>query len=287
MKIIKEYLSEDKEVTLTGYIQDPSKEMASVAIKPAMLVLPGGAYLFLSDREAEPIALAYAARGFQTFVLRYSVGARARGGKPLAEASAAIGLIRKNAAEWHVAPDQVFTCGFSAGGHLSAWVGLCGEHKPNGMILCYAATEIYSTDRDLELRGRGEPNRIMDALLGPGYKEADAEALNLSNHVDGGSIPMFSWGTAEDALVRAPGLLRFAQAYAAAGRPFEFHMYQYGEHGLALSNHITANGRKSYTDQVAEGWLDLSVNWIRRNFGEPEIVDKPYEAVPGLNKDDK
>ena len=81
MKIVRHNLSPDGRVYLTGYIQEPSKELKDVANKPAVLVLPGGAYIFTSDREAEPIALAYSAKGFQTFVLRYSVGKYANGCK--------------------------------------------------------------------------------------------------------------------------------------------------------------------------------------------------------------
>jgi acetyl esterase/lipase len=286
MKIFTEYLSDDKQVTLTCYVQEPSREMKTTAEKPAVLVIPGGAYLFTSDREAEPIALAYASRGFQAFVLWYSTGKRAAGCKPLNEASKAIGLIRQNAEKWHVVPDKIVTCGFSAGGHLSAWVGLCGENKPNGMIICYGATEIFSPEQEREHAEKGEKNPLISSLLGSNYSEEEAEALNLSNHVNKDSIPMFSWGTVEDVLVKAPGILKFTQAYAEAERPFELHLFQYGEHGLALSNYVTANGRKSMVEPAVEGWLDMSVNWFHRNFGEPVIVDKPYEMIPGLIPED-
>jgi len=49
---------------------------------------------------------------------------------------------------------------------------------------------------------------------------------------------MYSWGTVEDVLVTAPGILKFALAYAEANRAFELHLHQYGEHGLALSNYV-------------------------------------------------
>ena len=280
MQIITEYLSEDKEVTLTGYIQTPSEEMASVAVKPAVLVLPGGAYLFTSDREAEPIALAYAAHGFQAFVLRYSTSKHANGLKPLGEASAAIGLIRKNADKWHVIPDRIITCGFSAGGHLSAWVGLCGENKPDGMITCYPAFELFNRDSP------SDHNVVVDALLGSDYSPEDAEALNLSNYVKPDSIPMFCWSTVEDAIIKPSAVLDFAKAYAVAGRPFELHLYQYGEHGLALANHLTANGRKAMVEPQSESWLDMSVKWFYSNFGEPVIDDKPHEFIPGLLPDE-
>ena len=55
-------LTNDPDVTLTTYISDISEEMKYANTKPAVLVIPGGAYKFCSDREAEPIALAYLAK---------------------------------------------------------------------------------------------------------------------------------------------------------------------------------------------------------------------------------
>jgi acetyl esterase/lipase len=259
--------------TLTGYIQEPSEEMYALARKPAVLVCPGGAYLFTSDREAEPVALCYAARGFQAFVLRYSVGQDANGCAPLAEASEAIGLMRKNADAWHLDPDRIASVGFSAGGHLAAWVGLCGEHKPNAMILGYPAVELWRS-------GQEDAHHLLcRSLLGEHFTADQAKALNLANHVTAGSIPMFCWHTSEDALVSSQAVLRFAQAYAQAGAAYELHVFQKGEHGLSLANYLTANGRKAMDDSVAEPWLAMSVQWLFRNWGAPTMVDKPYEAL--------
>ena len=276
MQIYTKFLSDDPRVTLTCYIQEPSKEMMAVAKKPAMLILPGGAYFFTSDREAEPIALAYASKGFQTFVLRYSVGKRAHGCKPLREASQAIGMIREHADEWFVEKDKVYTVGFSAGGHLSGWVGLCGEHKPNGAILGYPAVELFSDER------KEERSRIIGALLGANFTDEEAEQLNLVNHIKEDSIPMFIWSTAEDVLTTPAPIYQFAYAYARANRPLELHMYQFGEHGYSLANHVTANGRKSLVDPLVEEWVDKSIEWIHRNFGRPEIVDKPHQTIEGI-----
>lgn len=62
---------------LECYVQEPSSELRNATTRPAVLIFPGGGYVLTSDREAEPIALAYAAKGFQAFVLRYSVGPQA------------------------------------------------------------------------------------------------------------------------------------------------------------------------------------------------------------------
>ena len=105
-------------VTLTAYVAGTSGELAFNEKRKAMLVIPGGAYAFCSDREADPIAHAYLAAGFNTFILRYSVY---RTGNPvwpspLVDASAAMKYIRDHAEELHIDPEFVFVIGFSAGG---------------------------------------------------------------------------------------------------------------------------------------------------------------------------
>ena len=46
---------------LTCYLQDQSDAMPNTNIRPAALIFPGGGYQYCSDREAEPVALAYLA----------------------------------------------------------------------------------------------------------------------------------------------------------------------------------------------------------------------------------
>lgn len=74
--------------------------------------------------------MAYAARGFHTFVLRYSTGHDAAGFSPLKEVSWVIGYIRENAEKWHIDPEKIVTCGFSAGGHLALSAGILGRISP-------------------------------------------------------------------------------------------------------------------------------------------------------------
>ena len=42
-------------------------------IRPAMLVVAGGGYGFVSDREKEPVAMAYLSNSYNAFTLEYSV----------------------------------------------------------------------------------------------------------------------------------------------------------------------------------------------------------------------
>ena len=61
-------LNAERNVTLTAYVQESGGEFFFEK-RPAMLVLPGGGYLYCSDREADPVAMAYLQAGYQVFIL--------------------------------------------------------------------------------------------------------------------------------------------------------------------------------------------------------------------------
>ena len=101
-----------------GQIAEMNKRMR----RPAILVLPGGGYEFVSQREAEPVAIEYYREGFDAFVLDYDVAPDAHYPCQIKEAAMAMMYIRKNAEELDVLPDKIAEIGFSAGGHLCGWV---------------------------------------------------------------------------------------------------------------------------------------------------------------------
>ena len=71
MFIEKIKLYEDREdVTLTTYVIGQEPELSVQGNRPAIIICPGGAYQFCSDREAEPVALRFAAMGYHAFVLK-------------------------------------------------------------------------------------------------------------------------------------------------------------------------------------------------------------------------
>ena len=105
-------------------------ESVKQRIHPAVIVCPGGGYAHVSDREAEPVARAYFAAGYNTYILTYTVGEAVKGFTPLKQLAATIADIRANAEEWFTAKEQIAVCGFSAGGHLAASLGtLFNEEK--------------------------------------------------------------------------------------------------------------------------------------------------------------
>ena len=101
MKIKTLYMfPQDKEAYLTAYIRDTSPEMKNDP-RPTVLICPGGGYHWVSDRENEPIALQFLARGYNFFVLRYSLQKMASGLRPLYEAALSMKYIREHANEYN------------------------------------------------------------------------------------------------------------------------------------------------------------------------------------------
>ena len=264
------------EATLDGYILDCEITLGQDCSRPAVLVCPGGGYVYCSPREGEPVALSYAARGFHAFVLRYSVAKDAAGFTPLAEVSWAIGYIRENAAQWHINPNQIAVCGFSAGGHLALASGVLAENKPNAMILGYPATSapnIPGADFLLKiLEGRED------------VTDADAEKYDLVSKITKDAPPVFLAATAED-LLTTYGALPVANAYSRLGKPYELHIFQYGPHGYSLANEVSADGSQQMLEPAFAQWQELSVQWLHKTFGPLVFTDKSTSRMMQILKD--
>lgn len=276
MKMIHTTVPGYPEATLEGYLLDCEITLGQETNRPAVLVLPGGGYLYCSPREGEPVALSYTARGFHAFVLRYSVARQAAGFAPLKEVSWAIGYLRENADAWHIDPEKIAVCGFSAGGHLALSSGLLAENKPNAMILGYPATScpnVPGADFMLKLlEGRDD------------VTDEDAKKYDLPTHVTKDAPPMFVAATAEDMLTSFC-TMPLVNAYNALGLKFELHIFQYGPHGYSLANEVTADGSQQMLEPAFAQWQELSVQWLRKTFGQPVHVDKSTSKMAQILKD--
>ena len=112
-----ETVHDDYQPFLECYIHKQTPEINRGCRRPAVIICPGGAYYFKSEREAEPVALRYLAYGMNTFILQYSV-------KPnkypcaMLELAEAVRTVRAHSEEWDIDPQKIIICGFSAGGHV-------------------------------------------------------------------------------------------------------------------------------------------------------------------------
>ena len=276
MKMIHMQVPGYPEATLEGYLLDCEITLGQEVNRPAVLVCPGGGYVYCSPREAEPVALRYAAKGFHAFILRYSVGKDAADFAPLKEVSWAIGYIRENAAAWHIDPEKIAVCGFSAGGHLALASGLLGENKPNAMILGYPAVNIPNYPG---------VNFMLQLLTGrKDVTNEDAAYFSLENHITKQSPPVFMAATAEDMLTGF-GALPVAKKYSDLGMPYELHVFQHGPHGYSVADETAADGSEEMLNPAFAQWHGLSVAWLHKIFGAPVHGQKNTKRMVQILKE--
>ena len=101
---------------LTVLAPSPCREVKK-KLRPAMLVIPGGAYTHVAELEGEPVAVAFMREGYATFLLDYEVCVAYP--TPLIQAAMAMRYIRENADTYGIDAKHVCAVGFSAGGHLA------------------------------------------------------------------------------------------------------------------------------------------------------------------------
>lgn len=243
MKIIEIKLANEL-AKLTVYLPDKSPEMPYMDIRPAVLVIPGGGYSMCSDREAEPIAFSFIAKGYAAFILRYTVGNN-KGydfSMPFADVNEAMKIIHENADDWGVDKEKIAAIGFSAGGHLCAAVSTMGDIRPAASILVYPCI-LESMSKIL-------------AFPVPG----------LEDKVDDKTPPAFIVSAAADNLVPIENSLAYASALNKKNIPFEMHIYEKGYHGFSLADRTVYS--KAEADYCAHirGWFDLCATWLSKRF---------------------
>lgn len=96
---------------LQCYIQRTSWELGIHRARPAVVILPGGGYASLAEREGEPLVFPFMKAGYQAFVLTYSY-APLRFPTSLRETAMAMRYIRENAMALEIDPDKVAVIGF-------------------------------------------------------------------------------------------------------------------------------------------------------------------------------
>lgn len=262
--------AEYEEPTLTAYCPAVSAELDEHPHRVSVLICPGGGYEFCSFREAEPIATAFNAMGYNAFVLNYSV-APVTYPQALLELAASVSLIRSKADYFHADKNGIIVCGFSAGAHLAASLGvfwhenfiseILGDEsisfKPNAMILGYPVIT----------SGKFAHTGSLDCLLGNNADKKLLDKMSLELQVSNETPPAFIWHTFEDGCVPVENSLLLAGALRKNKVPFELHIFPNGGHGLSLCNEITAQG-EGHINHHCANWMPLCKEWINLNFNK-------------------
>lgn len=243
-------------------------------LRPVMLVIAGGAYVGVSQRESGVVAVKYAANGYCAFALDYSVNTAYP--IPLLEACMAVVYIRENASLYHADVNSVAAIGFSAGGHLAAMLANIYDEKEIAEVLNDRTkmAKLNAVVLSYPVITMGQFTHELSRNIITGNNSNLYAKLSMEKRVTSSSVPAFVWHTFEDDCVPVENSFLLATAYRKAGIPFALHIFEKGHHGLSLCNEET-NDQTSVDVQLeyVGKWFELSVDWLNaRGFQVKTII---------------
>lgn len=255
----------DGTIPMDMYIPYVSAQIDPAPQRRSVVIFPGGGYRFVSEREAEPVALRFAAAGFNAFVVWYHI-APSRYPLPQQDAAAAVAYVRTHAAELHSHPNKIAVLGFSAGGHLAGSLGVLWpdaalwqplnltpeDVRPNAMVLCYPVITAG------EHAHRGSFNNLTGTET-----PAAHQPFSLENLVTADTPPAFLWHTWDDGSVPVENTLLMAAALRHAGVQAEVHIFPHGSHGVSLADDTTSgimHPEKRLPDCAA--WPQMAMHFL-------------------------
>lgn len=255
------------EAIITTYCPDNFNEFSIGKKRKTIIILPGGAYQFISEREGEPIALQFMSNDYNAFILSYSLNVDYD--TLLKEVFATILFVRNNHEKYHVDVDHIAVLGFSAGGHLAALSGLHHQDEKylkffnvespklliNALVLSYPV--ITMEEKYTHLQTRQNITKDNKEL----YKYLSIEKNITKNYPS-----TFIWTTAEDKDVNPLNSVLLVESLLKASVHVEFHLYPRGRHGLALANDITPFINESASFEEVSTWFDHLLKFFNLYF---------------------
>jgi acetyl esterase/lipase len=222
---------------------------------PAVLVFPGGAYRHRAEHEGEVVAKEFNSKGFHSFVVHYSVYPK-QYPAPFLDAIAAMMHVKNHAEQYGIKKNAIAVCGFSAGGHLAASLGIfSGDIKagispkmmsdacPNAMILCYPVISFA------EYTNEGSVQNLLGENPSPDLRQK----FSWQKQVHSKTPPTFLWHTSDDAAVPVENSLMLADSLKKHSIPFELHVFPKGTHGLGLAKKFL---------RISQ-WANLASDWLK------------------------
>jgi len=209
----------------------------------ALLVIPGGAYWFVSAaNEGVDLAQRMVAYGITVCVLTYRLpgeGWKNRADVPLQDAQRAVRVMRSRASQLGIDATRVSVLGFSAGGHLAATLATQHSERTYDSVDSVdeldarpiAAGLIYPVVT-MEKPLTHEMSRKL--LLGESPSEEEIAHRSAERHVDSTTPPAFIVHAFDDEAVPVDNSLRFMNAMRTAQRPVEAHLLQEGGHAFGV-----------------------------------------------------
>lgn len=228
-----------KPVTDVWDVTQPTISIYSPTTKntgAAVIVFPGGGFHGLAiDLEGTEICEWLASQGITGILLKYRVPdsgpnwnedckchVEPKAPTALEDAQRTLGIVRLNAAKWHIDPNKIGVIGFSAGGFMVA------------DISTHFTKRVYSPI-DAADKKSCRPNFAI--ALYPGHiRKGDSKEFSLNPylHFTKESPPTFLLQAEDDPVDTIDYSILYYIGLKNAGVPVEMHLYAQGGHGFAL-----------------------------------------------------
>jgi acetyl esterase/lipase len=202
----------------------PEKENATGR---AVVICPGGGYEHLAmDHEGYDWGPFFNNMGIAAIVLKYRMP-HGNCEVPVSDAEAAMKLVRRNAAAWHISINDIGIMGSSAGGHLASTVATHADKdaKPNFQILFYPVITMMP---DFTHTGSH------DNFLGSDAKKKDEKEYSSDMQVT--RVTPRAWIALSDddrVVMPANGVNYYTELYRH-DVPASLHVYPSGGHGWGI-----------------------------------------------------
>jgi acetyl esterase/lipase len=201
----------------------------------AVIVFPGGGFHGLAiDLEGTEICEWLASQGITGVLLKYRVPnsgpnwnedckchVQPYAPAALEDAQRAIGLVRLNAAKWHINPNKIGVIGFSAGGYMVADISTHFKKR--------AYSPIDAADKE-----SCRPDFAIALYPGHMNMEGKSFILNPNIHFTKETPPTFLLQAQDDPVDTIDYSLLYYIGLKNADVPVEMHLYAQGGHGFAL-----------------------------------------------------
>jgi acetyl esterase/lipase len=211
----------------------------------AVVVFPGGGYSILAiDLEGTEVCDWLTSKGITCVLLKYrvpcvKVGPYRDCPMALQDAQRTVGLVRSQAAQWHIDPHKIGVLGFSAGGHMVAAIS---THFERRLYPAVDAADKESCRPDFAV------------ALYPGHLAVPEKdfVLNPDIQVTGATPPTFLLQAEDDPVDPVENSLVYYSALRKAGVPAEIHVYVKGGHAFGLRP----------TESPITRWPQLVETWL-------------------------
>jgi len=251
--------------TLDLYLPDGGER------RPTVMLIHGGAWKLGDKRAMRPMAERLARSGWVAASVNYHLLPGGRFPRNFQDVACALAFLQQNADEYGIDPTRIAVSGYSAGGHLSALLGVawddpeiaadCASGVPAPPAAVIPGAGVY----DL----RGKDRDVVKELLGGSESEVPERYRQASplTHVRPGLPPFLLITGSADWFVGIDQTREMGAALRDTGNDAEVL-------SMAGSGHLLNPGADPGDMQVSmsltnpEAWLALS-DFLARTMGEP------------------